>query len=67
MRLKNNKCSEIDSIPGDVWKYGGAVLQNKFYEIVLKVWEEKRQSLEWYMGVIYPIHKKGKNVVTIEV
>ncbi|XP_012553288.1 uncharacterized protein LOC105843006 [Bombyx mori] len=59
MRLKNNKASGIDNLPSELWKYGGEALQSRFYNLIKMIWESEQQPVEWYSGVICPIHKKG--------
>ncbi|CAG9104406.1 unnamed protein product [Plutella xylostella] len=59
MRLKNHKSPGIDNIPGELWKYGGGAMQSRLYELIRRIWEEEQQPMEWNVGIICPIHKKG--------
>lgn len=59
MRLKNNKAPGIDNLPSELWKYGGEALQSRLYNLIKMIWESEQQPVQWYSGVICPIHKKG--------
>lgn len=59
MRLKNHKSPGIDNIAGELWKYGGGAMQSRLYELIRRIWEEEQQPMEWNVGIICPIHKKG--------
>ncbi|KAJ0176515.1 hypothetical protein K1T71_007694 [Dendrolimus kikuchii] len=59
IQLKNNKSLGIDGVPAELWKYSGPAVQHKLYELLKMIWQTGKQPLEWNMGIICPIHKKG--------
>ena len=57
--LKDGKAPGGDSIPAEVWKYGGANLSNRLHQWIIKVWEEGHVPQAWKDGDIITIYKKG--------
>lgn len=62
--LKNNKAPGVDSIPGEVLKYGGEVLHTRLHEMISKMWEAGRVPQQWKDARIISIYKqKGDRAV----
>ena len=61
--LKNNKSPGKDTIPAEIWKYGGEILEEKIYNLILSIWKEERIPEMWEEGIIIPLHKKGDRLV----
>lgn len=55
-KLKNNKASGIDNIPGELIKYGGEVLLSRLDDLFNKIWE--MEQMDWWASVLHPIYKK---------
>lgn len=58
-KLKNNKTPGSDSIPAELFKYGGNALVMEMHELITQIWNKEELPDDWKIGVICPIHKKG--------
>ena len=59
-RLKNNKAPVTHGIAADLFKNGGARLENEIHQIVTEVWDSETMLRDWNLGIIYPVYKNGK-------
>jgi hypothetical protein len=59
-KLKGNKAPGTDNIPAELIKYGGYILKQIMYNLILSIWNKGQLPMEWLQGVIYPIYKKGE-------
>ena len=41
----------------------GAELKRRIHKLIMKIWEEETLPTEWTEGIIYPIYKKGGNLL----
>lgn len=57
--LRDGKAPGSDGIPAEVWKYGGANLCNRLYQIITKAWGEGSVPQAWKDASIITIYKKG--------
>ncbi|XP_055539027.1 uncharacterized protein LOC129726410 [Wyeomyia smithii] len=58
-RLKNNKATGKDGLPGELYKHGNVTLARALHWVISKIWEEEKLPEEWMEGVVCPIYKKG--------
>lgn len=61
-RLKNAKAPGIDSLPAEVYKYSGSNIQNRLFELVLRVWESETVPQEWKDASICKLYKGKGNI-----
>lgn len=61
-RLKNNKSPGSDSLPSELFKYGGDALVAEIHMLMVKVWNLEVMPQEWKIGLICPLHKKGSQL-----
>lgn len=60
-KLKNNKTPGTDSLPSEIYKYSGSNINNRLYELVLKVWESETVPQDWKDASICKLYKgKGQ-------
>lgn len=57
--LKNNKSPGTDNIPGELLKHGGEALLWSLHRIIVLIWREEELPVEWKLGIICPLYKKG--------
>jgi hypothetical protein len=62
-RLKGNQAPGTDNIPAEFVKYGGYILKQRMYNLILSIWNKEQLPTELLQGVIYPIYKKGERTV----
>lgn len=58
-KMKNNKATGPDGIPGEVLKEGGPYLLNHIHALLLKIWEEEKIPAQLRDALIVSIFKKG--------
>jgi hypothetical protein len=58
-KLKNNKAPGPDGIPSEILKEGHKYMENRFYELIVQIWNEERIPSSWVEALICPMHKKG--------
>ena len=58
-KTKNNKAPGEDNIVVELIKYGGKALVDAMYKLIRMIWETKKMSERWKLGIICPIYKKG--------
>ena len=56
--LKDGKAPGGDGITSEVWKYGGANLQNRLHQWIIKIWEEGHAPHAWKDANTVTIYKK---------
>lgn len=56
-KLKNNKSPGSDSLPGEVFKYGGPNIKNRLFEIILLIWETESIPQDWKDAAISKLFK----------
>ena len=61
--LKNNKAPGEDGVVGELLKAGGEYLNDKVYQLILRIWREEKVPRKWKKGIIIPILKKGDKMV----
>lgn len=59
-KCKNGKAPGLDNITNEMLKNGGNVLINYMHALFNKLLLLERAPDEWNMGIIIPIHKKGR-------
>ena len=57
--LKLNKAAGSDSIPPELFKYGGGTPKQKLHKLILMIQNNKKLSQQWNEGIICPVYKKG--------
>jgi hypothetical protein len=62
-KLKGNKAPGTDNIPAELIKYGGYILKQRMYNLILSIRNKEQLPMEWLQGIIYPIYKKGERTV----
>jgi hypothetical protein len=40
-KLNNNKTPGSDSLPAEIYKYNGPNVNNRLFELILKIWNQK--------------------------
>jgi len=58
--MKDGKDMGVDGIPNEVWKYGGAGMEEWIWGFCNKVWRGGGWPEKWKEGIISPIVKKGE-------
>jgi len=58
--MKDGKAMGVDGIPNEVWKYGGAGMEEWIWGFCNKVWRGGGWPEKWKEGIISPIVKKGE-------
>ena len=53
--LKNNKSPGLDSIPAEMFKYGGQGVIDSIQELISEVWEKEEMPCEWSKAILCPI------------
>jgi len=58
-KLKNYKAPGTDSIPAELFRYGGNELVKHLHNIIKDIWQKEKMTKELNVSIICPIHKKG--------
>lgn len=58
--MKGNKAVGMYEIPTEVWKYGGAGVEEWIWRLCNRVWRWEGRIEEWSEGIIVPIVKNGE-------
>ena len=58
-RLKNNKASGVDCLPGELFKTGGETLVRYMHQLLRTIWLTESMPDVWNQSVICPVLKKG--------
>ena len=58
-KLKKKKAAGMDTIPNEVWIYGGEDLINNLICVIGKVWDGEEIPEDWKTAIIVPLYKKG--------
>ena len=58
-RLKMNRAPGIDGITNELLKYGGRILSNRIYNLILMTRNKEVLPTEWQNAIICPIYKKS--------
>jgi hypothetical protein len=58
-RLRNNKAPGIDLIPAELVKFASPEYVKHLHQLIAKIWITETFPEEWYLSIVYPIHKKG--------
>jgi hypothetical protein len=59
--LKNYTAPGADGLPGEVFKYGGDILNKYLYKLISEIWT-KEIPADWKVGLICLIYKKGDSL-----
>ena len=59
---KNRKCSGLDNLSMEMWKFGGSELKTKVLELFNTIIEKNQMPQEWDTGLVINIHKKGRSI-----
>ena len=59
MKLKNNTAPGNDTITAEMLKLGGTIVVWCLHELVTAIWKEEEMPVDWHMGIIHLIFKKG--------
>ena len=62
-KLKRNKAPGTDNTPAELVKYGGYILKQRVYNLILLIWNREQIPMEWLQGIICPIYKKGERTI----
>ena len=62
-QLKNNKAPGGDGIQAELLKHITDELQHNLCKLIKKIWEEEIIPVEWKMGIVCPLYKKGDQLV----
>ena len=62
-KLKNNKATGSDGLPGELLKSAGGDLIKEFAHLIERIWLEEVMPDEWNNGVVCLIHKKGNPLI----
>jgi hypothetical protein len=57
-KLKTNKVSGTDNIPGKLIKYGGRTLNQKIHKLIQNICNTETLPAQWNEIIIGPIYKK---------
>jgi hypothetical protein len=57
--LKNYKAPGPDGLPAEVFEYGGDILNKYLYKLIIEIWSKEEMPVNWKVGLICPIYKKG--------
>ena len=55
--LKNNKASDIDYLPTELFKHGGDVIIEKITELRIIIWSSEEVANDWTKGFIVKLPK----------
>lgn len=58
-KLKTGKATGADEINNELIKYGGEIILERIYKLMVEIWREEIMPSEWRRGVLVPILKKG--------
>lgn len=56
-RMKNAKTPGTDSLPSEIYKYGGPHINNRLFELILKIWECEVVPQDWRDASICKLYK----------
>lgn len=56
-RLKNGKSPGYDSLPSEVYKYGGKNIKTRLFELVLQIWDAEIVPQDWKDALISKLYK----------
>ncbi|PZC85177.1 hypothetical protein B5X24_HaOG202362 [Helicoverpa armigera] len=56
-RLKNGKSPGYDSLPSEVYKYGGKNIKTRLFELVLHIWDAEIVPQDWKDALISKLYK----------
>ena len=56
---KNRKSCGLDTLPMELWKFGGTGLKIHLLELFNKIIHKNQMPQEWETGMVINIHKKG--------
>jgi hypothetical protein len=57
--LKTYKAPGPDGLPAEVFKYGADILNKYLYKLISEIWTKEEMPVDWKVGLICPIYKKG--------
>ena len=60
-KLKNNKSTGTDNIPGEFIKYGGCRVFKALLELLSMIKLTESMPNDWYEGIVKPIYKAGNH------
>ncbi|VDP49667.1 unnamed protein product [Schistosoma curassoni] len=58
-QVKNGKAAGLDNIPAEALKSDVEVTTSKLYLLFKKIWEEEQIPMDWKVGHLVKIQKKG--------
>lgn len=61
-RLKNSKTPGVDSLPSEIYKYGGPNIKGRLFDLVKKIWEYEAIPQDWKDASICKLYKGKGNV-----
>ena len=56
---RENKAPGGCGIPAEVWKYGGAKLKERLFDLIAHIWRIENMPQDWKDANVVPIFKKG--------
>ena len=59
-KLKNEKAAGLDTIPYEMYKYGGEWVVENLYRLYEQIWREKRVPSGWNDTLVTPSSKRRK-------
>ncbi|XP_063634609.1 uncharacterized protein LOC134805232 [Cydia splendana] len=62
-KLKNNKTPGSDSLPAEIFKYTGPNVNNRLFELILRIWESETVPQDWRDASICKLYK-GKGQIS---
>lgn len=65
-KLKDGKAARMDGVPGEIWKYGGGIVEKWLWNFCNRVWMGQGWPESWKKREIVPIIKKGKGDIVEE-
>lgn len=55
-QLKNHKSPGSNGVPGEIYKFGGQILLNFLFEVIVSYWDTEQISKSWKNAIIVSIY-----------
>ncbi|KAJ0183487.1 hypothetical protein K1T71_001463 [Dendrolimus kikuchii] len=56
-KLKNGKATGLDTLPAELYKYGGECVQKSLFELITRIWQSGVVPQEWKDATICKLYK----------